>query len=141
MLEAIRAGAPISRAEISRRAGISKPTVSLALQSLLEAGLVREAEHDPEGPSYGAVFFEPVPEAALVLGLDLGARFLRGAICDLSGDIRARQDVEIVGGTHAALDAIARLPDALVGRQGQAARIDGAVVGVPGVVDAEGRSA
>src|ERR671935_202250 len=37
VLEAIRAGAPISRAEISRRAGISKPTVSLALQSLLDA--------------------------------------------------------------------------------------------------------
>ena len=48
VLDAIRAGAPISRAEISRRAGISKPTVSLALQSLLGAGLVREAEHDPE---------------------------------------------------------------------------------------------
>ena len=97
VLETIRASAPISRAEISRRAGISKPTVSLALQSLLEAGLVREAVHDPEGPSYGAVFFEPVPEAALVLGLDVGARFLRGAICDLSGEIRARQDVEILG--------------------------------------------
>src|SRR6266568_7101447 len=100
LLETIRAGAPISRAEISRRAGISKPTVSVALETLLEAGLVREAAHDPAGPSYGAVFFEPVPEAALVLGLDLGARFLRGAVCDLAGEIRARQDVE-----SAAVDA------------------------------------
>ena len=58
VLDTIRAGAPISRAEISRRAGISKPTVSLALQSLLEAGIVREAAHDPAGPSYGAVFFD-----------------------------------------------------------------------------------
>src|SRR5215208_6261685 len=98
VLEAIRAGAPISRAEISRRAGISKPTVSLALQSLLHAGLVREALQDPGGgPSYGAVFFEPVPEAAFVLGLDLGARFLRGAVCDVAGEIRARQDVELRG--------------------------------------------
>ena len=48
VLEAIRDGAPISRAEISRRAGISKPTVSLALQSLLESGLVREAIPRPE---------------------------------------------------------------------------------------------
>src|SRR5215203_7544100 len=95
VLDAIRAGAPISRAEISRRAGISKPTVSLALQSLLDAGLVREAAPAPGRPSYGAVFFEPVPEAALVLGLDLGARFLRGAVCDLAGEIRARQDVEL----------------------------------------------
>src|SRR6188768_2240108 len=95
VLEAIRAGAPISRAEISRRAGISKPTVSLALQSLLAAGLVRESRATPQGPSYGAVYFESVPEAALVLGLDLGARFLRGAICDLAGEVRARQDLEL----------------------------------------------
>ena len=69
--------------------------MSLALQSLVDAGLVRRAEEEPGGPSYGAVFFEPVAEAALVLGLDLGGRFLRGAICDLRGEIRARQDVEI----------------------------------------------
>ena len=60
VLEAIRERAPISRAEVSRNVGISKPTVSLALQSLLAAGLVREAEPDPERPNYGATFFEPV---------------------------------------------------------------------------------
>src|ERR687887_206607 len=105
-----RSGAPISRAQISRQAGISKPTVSLALESLLAAGLVREAADDPAGPSYGAVFFEPVPEAALVLGLDLGARFLRGALCDLSGEIRARQDVEVAAtDADRILDAISAL--------------------------------
>src|SRR5256886_17698599 len=41
VLEAIRAAAPISRAEISRLVGISKPTVSLALQSLLTAARPR----------------------------------------------------------------------------------------------------
>ena len=51
VLEAIRERAPISRAEVSRNVGISKPTVSLALQSLLAAGLVREAEPDPERPT------------------------------------------------------------------------------------------
>src|SRR5207248_2066467 len=75
VLEAIRAAAPISRAEISRRVGISKPTVSQALQSLLGARLVREAEPAGDGPSYGATFFEPVPEAAFVLGLELGERW------------------------------------------------------------------
>jgi predicted NBD/HSP70 family sugar kinase len=137
VLEAIRAGAPISRAQISRQAGISKPTVSLALESLLAAGLVREAADDPAGPSYGAVFFEPVPEAALVIGLDLGARFLRGALCDLSGDIRARQDVE-VGGVEGErlLDAIASLESALVAGSGLSGDlIDNVVIGVPGVVE------
>src|SRR5881394_4375354 len=115
VLETIRARAPISRAEISRLAGISKPTVSLALQSLLDARLVRETAPDPGRPSYGAVFFEPVPDAAFVLGLDLGARFLRGAIADLAGQIRARQDVELRGAdADGALAAIAELHTSLI---------------------------
>jgi len=138
VLETIRAGAPISRAEISRRAGISKPTVSLALRSLVESGLVREAVERPDGPGYGAVYFEPVPEAALVLGLDLGARFLRGAICDLTGTIRARQDVELDGAdAERALGAVADLRGALVAATGLSGDlIDGVVVGVPGVTGA-----
>ena len=139
VLETIRAGAPISRAEISRRAGISKPTVSLVLQSLLQSGLVREAERGPEGPGYGAVYFEPVPEAALVLGLDLGARFVRGAICDLVGQVRARQDVELgVADAAGAVEAISRLRATLLETAGlDADLMDGVVVGVPGVVEPE----
>ena len=139
VLETIRTGAPISRAEISRRAGISKPTVSLALQSLLEAGLVREATHDPGRPSYGAVFFEPIAEAALVLGLDLGARFVRGAVCDLTGTVRARQDLELPADTaEAAIAAIVQLHSSLLPAAGlDADLVDAAVVGVPGVIDAD----
>ncbi len=136
VLDAIRSYAPVSRAEISRRVGISKPTVSLALQTLLDAGLVREAEPDGDGPSYGAVFFEPVPDAAYVLGLDVGARFVRGALCDLAGDVRARQDVELPERTAAAaLAAIASLAETLVAATTSSdALVDGVVVGVPGAV-------
>jgi predicted NBD/HSP70 family sugar kinase len=140
VLEAIREGAPISRAEISRRSGISKPTVSLALQSLLEAGLVREAERGPDGPGYGAVYFEPVTEAALVVGLDLGARFVRGAVCDLGGAIRARQDVELASpDAEGAADAIAGLRASLFDAPAlDPSLVDSVIVGVPGVVAADG---
>jgi predicted NBD/HSP70 family sugar kinase len=137
VLEAIRAAAPISRAEISRRVGISKPTVSQALQSLLGAELVREAEPAGNGPSYGATFFEPVPEAAFVLGLDLGARFVRGAVCDVRGEIRARHDVELPERTAAAsLAAIDVLSHSLLAAaRVTPARVDSVVLGVPGAVD------
>src|SRR5438874_3735420 len=133
VLETIRTGAPISRAEIARRTGISKPTVSLALRALLAGGVVRETAPDPGRPHYGAVFFEPVPEAALVLALDIGARFMRGALGDLAGNVRARRDVHhdgpsTVAGAGALCDAL--LDSALDG----AARVAEAVVGVPGVV-------
>jgi predicted NBD/HSP70 family sugar kinase len=138
VLETIRAGGPISRAEISRRAGISKPTVSLALQALLEAGLVRSAEPHEDGPRYGATFFEPDPDAAAVLGLDIGARYLRGAISDLFGEVRARRDVELAGAdARALLDAAAELKDELIAESGiSPERVAAAVVGVPGVVNA-----
>jgi predicted NBD/HSP70 family sugar kinase len=137
VLETIRSSAPVSRAEISRLVGISKPTVSLAIAALLDAGLIREAADGPDGPSYGAVFFEPVPEAALVLGLDLGARFLRGAICDLRGEIRARLDVDVSGSdADSVLEEIATLRTRLVDAAELADElIDGVVVGIPGVVD------
>jgi predicted NBD/HSP70 family sugar kinase len=137
VLETIRAGSPISRAEISRRSGISKPTVSLALESLLRAALVRETTNRPDGPGYGAVYFEPVAEAAVVLGLDLGARFVRGAVCDLAGQVRARQDVELtVAEVAGAVEAIERLHSSLLETSGlDRDRIDGVVVGVPGVVE------
>jgi len=139
VLRTIRTGAPISRAQISRRAGISKPTVSLALQALLGAGLVREAP-PPGGPRYGAVYFEPVDEAALVLGIDLGARFLRGALGDLAGRVRARQDVELEG-AHAdrALAGIVQLRDGLAAAAALPAdAVEEVVVGVPGVVARDG---
>jgi predicted NBD/HSP70 family sugar kinase len=138
VLDAIRGAAPISRAEISRRVGISKPTVSLALQSLLDAGLVRETEPHGDRPSYGATFFEPVPDAALVLGLDVGAHFVRGALCDLRGETRARHDMELPGAATAtaALEAIRALVPMLLESGGASVEtVDGVVVGVPGAVD------
>jgi predicted NBD/HSP70 family sugar kinase len=135
VLETIRGGAPISRAEIARRTGISKPTVSLALRALLEQGVVRETEPSPGRPHYGAVFFEPVPEAALVLAVDVGTRFIRTALGDLAGNVRARRDVPFIGtDLDSTVAAVAALCDELA-ESGDGARLDGAVVGVPGVVD------
>src|SRR5213076_2488369 len=105
----------------------------------LEASLVREATDRPDGPGYGAVYFEPVPEAALVLGMDVGARFVRGAVCDLAGTIRARQDVELpVAIVPEAVAAIERLRTSLLAVAGlDQDLIDGVVVGIPGVVESE----
>ncbi|MFD0330729.1 MarR family transcriptional regulator [Streptacidiphilus monticola] len=61
VFDMIRAQAPVSRAEIARRSGISKPTVSALLQDLLDLGLVEETVRDELGPTYGALFFAPGP--------------------------------------------------------------------------------
>jgi predicted NBD/HSP70 family sugar kinase len=85
------------------------------------------------------VYFEPTPDAAFVLGFDLGAHFVRGAACDLTGEIRARQDVELAAtDAETAVETIAALRTSLVEATALSEElIDGVVVGVPGVVESE----
>jgi predicted NBD/HSP70 family sugar kinase/ribosomal protein S25 len=136
VLDEIRESAPISRAELARRTGISKPTVSLALRALLEDGLVRETTQEPDRPHFGAVYYEAEPEAAAVLGVDLGARVIRAAVCDLSGETRALRELPSRGSVDKRIEALAELKDALLAEAGiPGGLVDRAVVGVPAVVD------
>jgi predicted NBD/HSP70 family sugar kinase len=135
VLDAVRADGPISRAEVARRTGISRPTVSLVLRSLLEDGLVRETARDPGRPHYGAVYYEADPEAAIVLGVDFGARGVRMALCDLGGEVRAREEVRSRGSVEERIDALASSVRSLL----RTAKVPGdllenAVVALPAVV-------
>ncbi len=85
LLEHIRQRGPCSRAELARVSGLSKPTVSLALDNVERAGLVRIAGHRTGVPGRSARLYEIRPDAGLVLGLDIGHEYVRGAIADLSG--------------------------------------------------------
>jgi predicted NBD/HSP70 family sugar kinase len=129
---------------VARQTGISKPTVSALLQDLLDLGLVAETGRGERelGPTYGALFFAPRPEAAHVLALDVGARRLRGAVADLEGRRLAREDVDVAGREAPRIvEAAAELADRLCESAGIARdRIQHAAVGMPGVVDVrEGR--
>jgi predicted NBD/HSP70 family sugar kinase len=141
VLEAVRTTGPISRAEVARQTGISRPTVSLVLRSLLDDGLVRETEHDPEGPHYGAVYYEADPEAAVVLGVDFGSRAVRSALCDLSSRVRAREEIRSRGSVEERIDALASSVRSLL----RTSKLPGdllenAVVALPAVVHpTEGR--
>jgi predicted NBD/HSP70 family sugar kinase len=137
VFDAIRTGHPVSRAEISRKVGISKPTVSAALTTLLEAELVREVSREGTGPTYGALFFEPVPEAGMVIGLDVGGRFLRGVVAALDGEVRARTQVEIDGAdiTEVVRRAVALRRQLLQEGQVPADAEQVVVVAAPGVVE------
>src|SRR5437762_13559597 len=63
ILELIHRRGPLSRAQVARVSGLSKPTVSLALTGLLDAQLVREVgrSRGERGPS--ALLYELNPRA------------------------------------------------------------------------------
>jgi predicted NBD/HSP70 family sugar kinase len=141
VLDAVRASGPISRAELARQTGISRPTVSLVLRALLEDGLVRETEHDPDRPHYGASYYEADPEAAVVLGVDFGARAVRTAISDLNGEVRAREEIRSRGSVEERIDALERSCRSLLRTSRLPSDLlEQAVIALPAVVSpADGR--
>lgn len=82
----------MSRAQISRDSGLSKPTVSHSLAALERARLVRPAGRSSGGKGPSAVLYELNPRAGWVVGIDVGRSLLRAAIADLNGDVVARRD-------------------------------------------------
>src|ERR1700745_2932609 len=73
MLWNILARAPCSRADLARLSGLSKPTVSLALATVEQAGLVREAGQRIGRPGRSALLYEIRPGPGFRLGLGVGA--------------------------------------------------------------------
>jgi predicted NBD/HSP70 family sugar kinase len=92
ILERIQTTGPVSRAQVARDSGLSKPTVSLGLSALLDAGLVREVGRSSGRPGPSAVLYELNPEAGWVVGIDVGRRRVRAALADITGAVVARRD-------------------------------------------------
>jgi predicted NBD/HSP70 family sugar kinase len=137
LLDHIRSSGPYSRADLARVSGLSKPTVSLALPNLERAGLIRLAGQRTGVPGRTALLYEVRPDAGFVLGLDIGLRYLRGAVADLAGGVRARLSVPVHATTIGDRVAeLVELADELCARAGiTRAEVTQTVVGSPGVYD------
>lgn len=132
--QAIRQAHPLSRAQLARYLGMSKPTANRAIDALLGAGLVEEVPRPEDAAGYDAVYFGPRARAATVLALDLGSRYLRGCVADLDGTVLARLDQPVSGNDPAhVLDVAVLVRDALVEAVGSVP--DVATIGIGGVID------
>ena len=139
LLQQIRQLGSCSRAELARRSGLSKPTVSLALANAERSGLVREAGQRTGVPGRSAVLYEVRPEAGYVLGLDIGRQYLRGAVADLAGSVLATLDQRTKAtSTSGRITELIGLAEGLCADAGLArSAISQTVIGSPGVYDPE----
>ena len=127
---------PISRAEIARRTGLSKPTVNTLVMDLESAGVVRcNPSVQPQGRiGRPAASYELVPDAALVVGVDMGATKTIIGIADLLGDVIATEQIETPAHAAAAVNAVVTTIRRLLERLGErGTRLEAACMGVPGV--------
>jgi predicted NBD/HSP70 family sugar kinase len=85
VLEVIWAYGPISRAEVSTRTGISKPTVSESVRRLEEAGLLRRAGESGGRPGRIAQLYELRDDIGRVIAMESNASGVRVRIVDIGG--------------------------------------------------------
>jgi predicted NBD/HSP70 family sugar kinase len=137
LLGHIRDLGQVSRAELARLSGLSKPTVSLALANLERAGVVRTSGVRTGAPGPNAVLYEVRPEAGFVLALDVGREYVRGAVADFAGQVRVRDAVQARAKTRRGrVGELTRLGERLCGELGLRLRdVSQTVLGSPGVYD------
>ncbi|MFE0591904.1 ROK family transcriptional regulator [Micromonospora echinospora] len=130
---------PHSRADLARRTGLTRVSVSEVVGELLADDLVVEVgTRSGSRPGKPAMMLEFHEHGHQMIALDLSHSTLyRGAVLDLGGTVVARQDVEIGGSTGD--DALAKVVG-LVGslRDQVTAPLLGVGIGTPGIVDVTG---
>ena len=124
----------VSRAEIARSTGLSKQTISEVMRELERDGWVHEDGQIQGTVGRSAVTYALRPDAAFVLGIDLGGTKLHVALADMQGAIVAESIEPTAGdGGGAVVAQIGRMTDALLQRAGVSAqRLRGGVMGSPG---------
>ena len=143
LLERMRGNGPVSRSELASVSGLSKPTVGLALASLERDSLVQPAGRRAGSRGRSALLYEIRRDAGFVLGLDVGRRFVRGAVADLGGAVRARASRPARSSSGLArVRELGVLAEELLEHAGVNGngRLLQTVVGSPGVVEPDGRA-
>ena len=127
----------VSRAEIARSTGLSKQTISEVMRDLERDGWVHEDGQIQGSVGRSAVTYALRPDAAFVLGIDLGGTKLHIALADLHGEIVAESiEPTSCDGGAAVVAQIERMKDALLQQASvPAQRLRGGVMGSPGMVD------
>lgn len=131
----IRDQGPLFPADIVRKTGLAKSTVSVYVDRLVAVGLIRE-EAKPGGKRR---MLKVAESAGYVIGVDLGQTHLNVGLCDLEG--------EILDSVYGEADLLHETPEAILSRVIEASRnlssrnsfepsaLFGIGFGLPGPVD------
>ena len=89
VLELIWLQRQLSRAEIARRTGLSRSTVSDIVSDLLRTGLVAEVGDGPSRGGRRPILLEFQDDAHAIMGIDMGSSHVSVALTDLRGRVLA----------------------------------------------------
>ncbi|MEI6220137.1 MAG: ROK family transcriptional regulator [Actinomycetes bacterium] len=137
VIDLLRVEGAMHAARIARHIGISKPTTSDILRSLVESGLVSEltpGEHDSHRAKN---IFSAVSDIKISVAIDIGSRFIRAAVGDLNGVLRSEISLPNTSDSLISLLAIVEtgVDQSLQTAGFSRGDIASIAVGTPGVID------
>ncbi|MDO8209886.1 ROK family transcriptional regulator [Conexibacter sp. CPCC 206217] len=140
VVDELRRAGLVSRAELARRTGLSRSTVSTLVSDLQQQGLVAEREVDGAGPQGGRppVLLSLERAAGVALGIDFGKSHVRVIVSDLAHTVLAdlERPMATEQSAHEGFDAAADLTTQALRQAGvEQTDIIGAGMGVPGPID------
>ncbi|MDI5962172.1 ROK family transcriptional regulator [Streptomyces sp. SL13] len=134
-LELLLSRGPLSRGELGRLTGLSKPTASQLLARLEAAHLVVPIGITAGRPGPGATLYEINARVAHVAGLDVTPTRIRVAVADITGRTVAEHRLPTPG-RHGTLDRVAEALDAALAVAGLTRdELHRVVIGTPGALD------
>jgi glucokinase-like ROK family protein len=83
----------ISRAELSRQLGLSRPAIGSIIKELLELQIIRESSHTSSTGGRSAVLLEINPDCAIVAGVDIGATHLGLILTDYAAQLLNTKEI------------------------------------------------
>ena len=131
---------PLTRADIRELTGLSKPTTSDVLRTLVVADLARITGHTSGGPGPNAEIYATNPDGAYTAALSVretgGRPEIALAVSDLAGTTRARDErIVALDGTDPAETLIAELRSVCLDAGLEPNKIRHTHLGVPGSYD------
>jgi predicted NBD/HSP70 family sugar kinase len=142
LIRLVKSETGLSRADLAKRSGLNKATVSSLVQELIDDGWLREADVTASG-SLGR---RPTPlqldaTRLALLGAEVGVDYLNVVACDLQGQLIASRMQPFAhrqrDATLAALAAMIAELQAGLARAGR--RSLGIGIGIPGTIDVDGQ--
>lgn len=126
----------LSRTELGRLTGLSKPTASALLMRLEASGLVVEVPSAQHGVGRTAQLYEVNAAAGYAVALDVTIRETRSVLVNLAGEVLAEHTVRTSARARDVVDSVSSVVDALCRSAGLSPqRVGHVVIGVPGAYD------
>ncbi|MFZ5816336.1 MAG: ROK family transcriptional regulator [Bacillota bacterium] len=137
VLRLVRDLGPLSRTEIARRSGLTQPTVTALLDSLIAQGAIQTVGLGASSGGRKPLLYEFNPDAALVVGIDAGGSKMAGGLANLAGRVITRQTIRREEGPEEPYQRLVALIRSLLAQAPPGVPIRGIGLGVPGVTSLE----